>query len=442
MVAWKRLAARFGRFLMPLPHTRIELRLRLPLLWLAALLVAALLLPDRVWTTFLVGLGGLVLIAFVWTRQVALGLDGARRLRYGWISVGDRLEEEFHLGNRSAFPALWVEVNDESNIPGYQASVVRALGGRETVHWRQSSVCTRRGQYQLGPWSLRTGDPFGIFVATHQLSAGQEIIIHPPIHSQLPIPLPPGRSEGRARVVQRAWQATINAASVRDYQHLDPYHWIHWPTSARRDGLYVRQFDRDAAGDLWLLLDAEAAVQLGRDEDSTEEQAVLIAASLAARAQQETRAIGLASYGRVPQVVRPGLGAGQQWSILRALALLHADGETGIGRAMQELAESGRRGSAAIIITPDAGPEWVPSLLTLARSGIESHVLLLDRPSFGGEGNTIALQQAIVAEGFHCQVIHRGEVGRPIVEEEHRGFWEFKVTGTGKAVAVRRPGER
>ena len=44
--------------------------------------------------------------------------------------------------------------------------------------------------------------------------------------------------------------------------------------------------------------------------------------------------------------------------------------------------------------------------------------------------------------GFRCQVVRRGEVGRPLIEEEHHGFWEFKVTGTGRAVAVRRPFER
>ena len=54
-----------------------------------------------------------------------------------------------------------------------------------------------------------------------------------------------------------------NAATVRDYHIDDPYRWIHWPTSARRDALYVRQFERDAAGDIWLLLDAQAATQLG-----------------------------------------------------------------------------------------------------------------------------------------------------------------------------------
>ncbi len=436
---WNEWAARLNRWLLGGSDARIGLRMRLPILWLIALLTAVLLLPDQIWTSLLIGLLGLILVAFYWARTVARGLSAERRLRYGWVSVGDRLEEEFTLHNRSGLPALWVEVRDESDVPGYQVGAVRAVGAVDRVRWQQASVCRQRGQYHLGPWELRSGDPFGLFHITRRYDERQDIIIHPPIHSALPIPLPPGQIDGRARVRERTPQATANAATVRDYHYLDPYHWIHWPTSARRDALYVRQFERDAAGDLWLLLDCQASAQLGRDADSTEEHAVLLAAALAARALGDTRGVGLAAYARQPHVVPPGLGEGQQWRVLRALALLRADGEVDLERALQELGDTARRGSAVMIITPTADAGWLPQLARLARRGIESHVLLLDRPSFGGEGHTEALREAIHLLGFRAQVVRRGEVGRPLVEEEHRGFWDFKVTGTGKAVAVRRP---
>ena len=439
---WARWSGRLQRALLGDAEARIALRLRLPLLWLVALLLPALALPDRVWTTLLLGLAGLLLVAFLWARALARGLSAERRLRFGWVSVGDRLEEEFVLTNRSGLPALWVEIRDETNVPGYQVGAVRAVGGDDRVRWRQSSVCVRRGQYHLGPWAIESGDPFGLFRVGRRYDTRQEIIIHPPIHTALPIPLPPGRSDGRARTRERNWQAASNAAGVREYHTLDPYHWIHWPTSARRDSLYVRQFERDAAGDIWLLLDAQAAVQLGEGPTGTEEQAVLLAAALAARALDETRGVGLAAFARQPQLVPPALGAGQQWNVLRALALLRADGEIDLSRALQELGDAARRGSAVIIITPTADATWLPQLAQLSRRGLESHVLLLDRPSFGGEGNSEALRAAVALLGYRCQVVRRGEVGRPLVEEEHHGFWEFKVTGTGRAVAVRRPFER
>lgn len=423
----------------PPPTITLRTSSRLPLAGLALLLLAAILLPDRAWNTLLAGMGGLFAIAYIWARLLARGLHAERRLRFRWVAVGDRLSEEFTLANHSALPALWVEVIDESNVPGYRANIVYSLGYNSVGTWRQAAICQQRGQFRLGPWAIRSGDPLGIFTVTRRYPVSDEIIIHPPVHGNLPIPLPAGQSSGRVRARQHSWQATINAASVRGYHPNDPMRWIHWPTSARRDELFVRQFDLDAAGDIWILLDMETAVQLGDGIDGTEEHAVLLAASLAARALSQNRAVGLAAYGRTPQIVPAGRGQGQQWQILRALALVNADGEADLSPALQDLGRMVRRGAAAVIITANGRADWIPDLLTLGKRGVQSHAIILDRPSFGGEGNSSGLRQAIRQIGGHAHITHQGEVGQPLAEQERRGFWEFKVTGTGKVVTVRSP---
>lgn len=421
------------------PPAQITLRLRLPLLWFVLLLPVAFLLPGRIWNTLLVGLGGLFLIAYLWVRLLADGLHATRRLRYGWVSVGDRLEETFTLINNSPLPALWVEIRDETNVPGYQTAVVRSIGDNSTQRWRESAICQQRGHYQLGPWRIRSSDPFGIFTVTRRYPAASSIVIHPPVHTNLPIPLPPGTRDGRTRAQQRAWQATINAAAVRDYRPNDPYRWIHWRTSARRDDLFVREFDLDAAGEIWIVLDLQQAVQLGHGLDGTEEHAVLLAASLATEALQQNRPVGLAAYGRSPQIVPTGRGAGQSWRILRALALARADGDHPLSQTLPDVLRIARRGSAAIIITPCGDAGWLPALLTLSRQGIRSHITLLHRASFNGEGHNEGLRDAVRRLGFPCQLVRQGEVGQPPEPEERRGYWDFIVTGTGKVVTVRSP---
>lgn len=424
------------------PDTKIELRLRLPALWLLLLFLAAIFLPDRIWNTLLIGMGGMFVISYLWVRQLAKGLQAERRLRFSWVAVGDRLEELFTIANDSPAPALWVEVMDQSNVPGYRAAVVRSVGAGQIDQWRETAVCTRRGQFYLGPWTIRTSDPFGIFMLTQHYPVSNEIVIHPPIHGQLPVRLPAGQSSGRRRVRQRSWQATINAASVREYQPSDPHHWIHWPTTARRQELFVRQFDLDAGGDVWFLLDLQEAVHLGSGEDSTEEYAVLLVASLAARALQQNRAVGLGAYGQQPQIIPPAHGYGQQWQILRALALVQADGATPLATALQDLGRIAQRGATAVIITPNLSDQWLPALLPLAQQGIESSLILLDPISFGGTGSSEAMSQAIQHLGFHCDIVHRGEIGSPLQEQEQRGTWEFRVTASGRAVAVQQPGTR
>ena len=418
---------------------RLRLRSRLPLLWLAAAFVAALLLPDRIWTTFLVGLGGLFLIAYLWANQLLHGLHGQRRLRFGWVAVGDRLGESFVLRNAAYVPAFWVQIVDHSTVPGYRPAVVRSVGATGVERWRQDAVCRRRGQYRLGPWELRSADPFGIFSLTISYAQIEELIIHPPIHSELPIPLPAGQSSGRSRARERSWQATVNAAAVRNYVPGDPLRWIHWPTSARQDKLYVRQFDLDAAGDVWLLMDLQAGVQVGDGPDGTEEHAVLLAAALIGRARHENRALGLAAYGQEPQIITPGQGAGQEWRLLRTLALVSADGDTDLRLALHDLSRIARRGSAAVIITPTIRADWLPSLISLAQSGVQAHVTLLERASFGAAQSNLGLQNAIRQLGFDCHVMHHGDVGLPPDTDERHGYWQFRTLATGKVVVVQRP---
>ena len=151
----------------------LRLRSWLSLLWLGLLLLAALLLPGRIWTTLLVGLGGLFVVAFLWSWQLAGGLHGRRQLRFGWVAVGDRLSEGFTLINDSLLPAFWVEVEDRSNVPGYSPAVVRSVGGTGSLQWRQDAICQQRGRFHLGPWTLHSGDPFGIFTVTVEYQIGR-----------------------------------------------------------------------------------------------------------------------------------------------------------------------------------------------------------------------------------------------------------------------------
>jgi uncharacterized protein (DUF58 family) len=423
---------------------KIVLRSRLPLLWLVLLLIAALILPSKVWNTLLIGFGGLVIVAYIWVRRLAKGLSATRKLRFGWVGVGDRLSEQFEIINHSGLPALWVEVVDESTVPGYQAAIVRSVSMGATDSWRQSAICTRRGQFSLGPWILRSSDPFGIFFVTIPYPHSEEIIIHPPVHIQLPIPLPTGQASGHIRGHIRSWQATISAAGIRDYAPHDPLNWIHWPTTAHRNELSTRLFDLDAAGDVWILLDMQASSQLGQDADGTEEHTVILAAALSAQALRLNRAVGIAAYSRDPQVVPPSRSYGQLWKVLRALALVKADGESDLSRSIRDINRIAAKGSTAVIITPSSQSDWLPDLLHLAHRDVSCSVLLLDRSTFAGDDDiavqgNLGLRDSIQRLGLGCHVIKQGDLGLPSEEQGRRGHWEFKVTGTGKVVATRNP---
>lgn len=413
-------------------NVTIELRFRLPLVWLAVCLVAAFLLPDRIWNTLLIGVGGLFLVSYLWARQMAQGVSATRRMRFGWVAVGDLLEEMFTLRNWSPLPALWVEIIDEANVPGYRAATVRGVSERSEVRWRETAVCQQRGQYQLGPWRLRTSDPFGIFMVTINYPVAGEIVIHPPIHSNIPIPLPTGARSGRTRAQQRAQLATLNAASLRGYQPSDPMRWIHWPTTARRNELFVKTFDLDTAGAIWLCLDLRQTVQLGEGMEGTEEHAVVLAAALTAQALRQNRPIGLAAYGKTPLVIPPAQGNEQRWRILRALALVRADADVSLSKMLIDLKRLARRGTAVSLITPDPNTEWIPHFAALRQSGVKLYATLLDRPSFDGKSKMDAVRESLYRINATVHIVQRGELGQ--APEQIANNQDFIVTKTGKVV--------
>ncbi len=421
------------------PAAQIQLQMRLPLAWLGVLFLLAFALPDRIWNTLLIGVGGMFLLAYIWVRVLAAGLFATRKLRFGWVSVGDRLEELFTLQNDGPLPALWVEIIDYANVPGYKTAVIRSVNPRSKIQWRETAVCQQRGQYQLGPWTIRSSDPFGLFLVTRHYPSADDIIIHPPIHTGIPIPLPSGESDGRIRTRQRALQATINAATVRPHHPQDPMRWIHWPSSAKRNQLFVRQFDLDAAGDIWILLDLQASMQLGEGVTGTEEHAVLLAASLSARALRQNRPVGLAIYGQAPQILPPQRGMAQQWRILRTLALVEGDVGISLAEGIADLGRLVRRETAVIIITPSAELNWIPELAALRQRGVQSNLILLDRPSFSGSGNSKATQEAVRHLGISCHILRQGEIGNAPEAGHRHGFWKFITTATGHVVAVENP---
>ena len=88
------------------------------------------------------------------------------------------------------------------------------------------------------------------------------------------------------------FKTTVSVDSVREYAPGDPFKAIHWPTSARRDDLFVRQFEHTPTSDWWVFLDLQAEAQAGSGTASTLEHGIILAASLVDRGIRQGLAVG------------------------------------------------------------------------------------------------------------------------------------------------------
>ena len=414
---------------------QIKPHLILPAIIAVVLVTLQIVAPAPPLTYVLAVLGGAVGIGYYWAREMAQKVWLERDRRYGWAQVGDILEERFTLRNDSALPVLWAEIRDRSTLPGYTASRVTGVDGHSYTHWISEGECRQRGIFTLGPLHVRMGDPFGFFSVDLQVGEETSFVVYPVIAVLPPLEPPRGTAAGRVRAISRSADATPNVASVRPYVPGDTLRRIHWRTTARRDDLYVKSYDREPAGDVWIILDLQGAVQAGEAELSTEEYGVTLAASLADAMLRQNRAAGLLSDGAEYTLLRPETGETQLWRILASLAAAQAVGQRPLGELIAQATPVLGRGITATVITPSTDPEWLPSLIDLQQRGIATSVLLLDAVSFGGSGNVEAMVSLLSDRGVTARVIRKSFRFRPLVERR-RQRPTYKVLGTGRVIAI------
>ncbi len=418
------------------PTSQLKLNTRLLPTLVGLLLMLQLIVPFRGWLILLVGLGTGWMISYLWARSLARELRLIREVRFGWAQVGDRLEERFTLINGGWAPALWVEVVDHSTMPHYQTSRVTGVGGQEENHWQTQTVCTRRGLFTLGPTSLHSGDPFGLYTVSLHFPKFVTLMVTPPVVPLPSIEVAPGGRAGEGRPRANTLERTVISAGVREYFPGDNLNWIHWPTSAHHNSLFVRSFESTPAGDWWIFLDLDRRVQVAQSEAATEEHGVILAASLADRGLQWGRAVGLVAHGEELVWLPPQAGDGQRQAILRALALVHP-GPYSLAQLLVRTRPVLGQLASLIIITPAVNGDWVEALLPLLRRGAVATVLLLEPVSFGGMGDAGGTLALLTNLGVTRYLITRDLLDRPEARPGHQGRWEWRITPTGRAIAVR-----
>lgn len=433
-------------------RTTIEIRSWLPLVIFLVLLGWYVASPAPVVLMSFVAAGGMMLSAFLWARMHARGVRAQRRLRFSAMQVGDELEEQISLANNTLLPVIWAEFVDHSDIPGYTVSSARAADPRGQIQWRTHTVCTRRGVFQLGPWELRLGEPFGFMVTRQLYFQRQEILVYPPLAVLPESVLPHHGALGDHRPLNQPLRAeTIASSMVRAYVPGDPLRNIHWRTTARRPDPYVKVFNPEAASNVWLVPDFDAGAQVGVGDDSSQETMVTVLVSLAANLLQQNLSVGVLASTENETIVLPRQGQPHLWEILQAVAPLQAVGENRLETVLTRAQALISGSDLMIVITPSLSTTWVAPLRRISRSRGgrgRAEVILLDPSSFGPGSEQPQAREKTPAEGFLPILAENGISAHLLRREDVRvisGYygeisrWEFQVTGTGRAYARRAP---
>jgi uncharacterized protein (DUF58 family) len=368
-----------------------------------------------------------MLLAFLWAWTGISWVYLRRQTRARRAQVGRPLEERFAVRNNSSFPKLWLEVRDESNLPGHQASqVLNSLPPHQERAWTIRTICQRRGRYTLGPITLYSGDPLGLFKLQRALSPTSHIVVYPPTVDVDYFPLPTGMLPGGDALRRRTHYITTNAAGVREYVPGDSFNRIHWRSTARRDRLIVKEFELDPLSDVWIFLDMQQGVhsELPQAEPneledtpfwarprsyqlprSSQEYSIAVAASLARYFLRRDRALGMVAYGQRREIIQADRGERQLTKVLETLAVIRAEGQVPLPELIRAEAQPLPRGTSVIIITPSDDVRWVLAARQMERAGLRLVTVVMDSATFGGEQETKVLASQMAITGAHTYLV-------------------------------------
>jgi uncharacterized protein (DUF58 family) len=371
---------------------------------------------------------GLLLLAHLWAWSNLRGVDVRREIGTRRAQVGEEARERIVLDNRWPLPKLWIEVEDHSDMPLHAAGFVAYLPARSRRRWTVRTPCTLRGKWTLGPMTLHSGDPFGIFRLERRVEATTDIIVYPATVDLPHFRLPSAELPGGTDVRSRTFQVTPNVSTIRDYVPGDSFNRIHWRSTARAGTLMVKEFELDPTADVWVVADMHKNAQviaplqrtlyrdrrLGRDfqvPESTEEYIVTAAASIARNLLNGSRSVGLLAWGQHREVLLPEREARQLYKILESLAVTRAHGQESLAHVLVAEATQFSRSSTVIVVTSSVDTAWVSSLQQLLYRGIRAAVVLVEPESFGGFPGADTVERKV----SELRVpVYRWEQGQPL----------------------------
>jgi len=247
-----------------------------------------------------------------------------------------------------------------------------------------------RGRYTVGPLLVNARDPFGLAQRSWQVAEPEELLVYPPIE-RLP-----------SHAIHGHQPLTVGDEfdTMREYVRGDDLRRIHWPSTAHRQRLMVRQHEQSRVGKACVFLDVRGCAHAGSGPGSTVEKAIGVAASLVAHLAArgfQTRLVTEADQGspRAQDVPR----------LMERLAELQPSAMTSIAPAFGRVCD-GERLLIAVVRPPPSDLATSIDVRALARAGRGGRgriaVVVADGP---GDGRAHELTRILAGAGWRAAPI-------------------------------------
>jgi uncharacterized protein (DUF58 family) len=379
--------------------------------------------------------GGTYLVAWAFGSEalypIAIGLVLAVAAAALWVRFFHRPMSLRRVLTRSEHLAgddvpIHLELDVDGPVPAGSLVVrerIARLGERETALDRHAGRLVGtytlprvpRGRYPVETVHVVLEDPFSLERIEVPLQTAESILVYPRLVELDSLFSESGSRalEGRRLLLRRTTGFDLH--SVREYEQGESLRRVHWPSTAKRAQLMVKELEDAPRDEVAIVLDADASVVVGTPPDSSFELQVRAAGSiLKSHATRGRRAaLVVNSMGRPHQRVHTYDGDWRR--AFELLAAVEPDGMTPVTALLADEAGVAQRALELTVVTAALSPRLTDRLLQRSLARHSSTLVYVDPTSFapaqGAERDAAVAAQILRLErgGVPVAVLRRGD---------------------------------
>lgn len=332
-----------------------------------------------------VGLVLAVAAAAIWVRIVRRPMTLRRGLGR-WEHVdGDDVPVSVELEVDGRLPATTLLLHERIARLGDRVTVLERRHGRLAGRYTLRRV--PRGRYPIESAHVVIEDPFGLERVDVELPRRESLLVYPRLVDVGQLFSDIGnRSPGGRRLLLRR-PTGFELHSVREHQEGESLRRVHWPQTARRGYLMVKELEDAPRDETAVLLDADGSVVVGSPPDSNFELAVRAAGSILRTHAKRGRRSSLVVNAATPIYRRIHSYEGDWHLALEILASVEPDGRIPAAHLLSDESGPATRAMELTVVTSIVSPKLVERLCQRAFAHHPATVVYIDPRSFA-EGPT------------------------------------------------------
>ena len=348
-------------------------------------------------------------LAWIWVRVLDRPVKLRRSAGSGEHVEGDDVDVKLELEHGGRVQPTAPTAIDRVDGLGSFEVVLRRRHGRLAGAYSATDV--PRGRYSFAAGALVLEDPFGLARREVVLPGGGALLVLPRLVELDDLFSDTGAHahDGRRLLLRRP--SGFDLHSVREYERGESLRKVHWPTTARRGQLMVKELEDAPRDEAAVLLDAGEGIVAGEAPESSFEAQVRAAGSI-------LRAYGLRGRRTVLVVnalereARSVRGSDGDWrAALEVLAAVQPTGRTPLAALLAEDASPAARALELTVVTAELPPALVDRLIKRALGRRSTSLVYVEASSWGRpreprrEPGLLRVQAA----GVPVAVVRRGD---------------------------------